>query len=47
MKKKLESDRRAIDKFNEKVEEWKVSFNLALLPFYIWIYCLCVKLSTD
>lgn len=33
MKKKLESDRRAIDKFNEKVEEWKVSFNLAVLPF--------------
>lgn len=37
MKEKLESDRRAIDKFNEKVEEWKVSFNLAL-SFYVWDY---------
>lgn len=26
MKEKLESDRRVIDKFNDKVEEWKVSF---------------------
>lgn len=28
MKENLESGRRAIDKFNEKVDEWKVSFSL-------------------
>lgn len=42
MKEKLESDRCAINKFNEKVEEWRVSFNLAVLTFYIWAYFLCV-----
>lgn len=42
MKEKLESDRRATDKFDEKVEEWKVSFKLAILPFFTFlVYFLC------
>lgn len=42
MKVKLESDRRVIDKFNEKVEEWKVSFKCAIIVFYTWVCFLCV-----
>lgn len=35
MKEKLESDRCATNKFNEKVDEWKVSLSLASFAFYI------------
>lgn len=45
MKEKLESDRRATDKFDEKVEEWKVSFKLAILPFFTFWSTFCVRES--
>lgn len=43
MKEKLESDRCSTNKFNEKVDEWKVSFSLAIIAFCIWAYCLCLN----
>lgn len=46
MKEKLESDRRATDKFDEKVEEWKVSFKLAILPFLPFFSTFCVRESS-
>lgn len=40
MKEKLESDRCAIDKFNEKVDEWKVSLSLINYSLVFIISCL-------
>lgn len=40
MKEKLESDRHDIYKFNEKVEEWKVRFNLLITVLLLYLYFL-------